>query len=77
MEEQRVNVVLDFTAPISAAQTVGDAFRIEVDIVVFRAPEAITVPLGALLRSGPDGPRGWSRAIARAGAASRRHGAEA
>jgi HlyD family secretion protein len=57
VEEQRVNVVLDFLAPIDAAQsrqlTVGDAFRIEVEIVVFRTPDAITVPLGALFRSGP------------------------
>ncbi|MBM3346362.1 MAG: HlyD family efflux transporter periplasmic adaptor subunit, partial [Betaproteobacteria bacterium] len=80
VEEQRVNVVLDFTAPLSAAQTVGDAFRIEVDIVTFGTAEAVLVPLGALFRTGGD----WAayvledgRARLRTVKASRRNGSVA
>ncbi len=77
VEEQRVNVVLDFDAPLDSLQTVGDAFRIEVDIVAFSTAKALLVPLGALFRTGPD----WSawvvedgRARLRTVATSRRNG---
>jgi HlyD family secretion protein len=50
VEEQRVNVVLDFAEPLDRVQTIGDGFRVEAHIVTFRVPEAVKVPVGALFR---------------------------
>jgi HlyD family secretion protein len=55
VEEQRVNVVIDFADPASAAR-LGDAYRVEVRIVVWRAEDVLTVPVGALFRHGD----GWA-----------------
>ncbi|MFA7429344.1 MAG: HlyD family efflux transporter periplasmic adaptor subunit [Rhodospirillaceae bacterium] len=52
IEEQRVNVVLDFSAPIPAQ--LGHAFRVMVDVVVWQADQILSVPLGALFRDGSD-----------------------
>jgi HlyD family secretion protein len=56
VEEQRVNVVLDFVDPLDRIQTIGDGFRVEAHIVTHRAEDAIKVPVGALFREGS----GWS-----------------
>jgi HlyD family secretion protein len=56
VEEQRVNVVIDFAAPLDAVQTIGDGFRVEAHIVVHREESALKVPLGALFREGD----GWA-----------------
>src|SRR5690606_6921881 len=76
VEEQRVNVVLDFTEPL-ALPTIGDGFRVEADIVVFRVAEALTVPVGAIFREAD----GWAvfvaegdRAVKRAVRSPRRNG---
>jgi len=50
VEEQRVNVVLHFTDALDRVQTVGDGFRVEAHIVVFRADDVVKVPVGALFR---------------------------
>jgi HlyD family secretion protein len=50
VEEQRVNVVLDFTGALDRVQTVGDAFRVEAHIIVFRSEDAVKAPVGALFR---------------------------
>lgn len=50
VEEQRVNVVLDFAEPLDRVQTIGDAFRVEAHIVVFHAEDVVKVPVGALFR---------------------------
>lgn len=55
VEEQRVNVILDFVEPLDLA-TVGDGFRVEAHIVVFRLDDALMVPVGALFRDG----EGWA-----------------
>ena len=52
VEEQRVNVVLDFAEPLDKVQTVGDGFRVEAHIVVYRQDNAVKVPVGALFREG-------------------------
>ncbi len=49
VEEQRVNVVADFTAPPPG---LGDAYRIDARIVVAEKPDALKVPVGALFRRG-------------------------
>jgi HlyD family secretion protein len=50
VEEQRVNVVLDFADPSAAFAALGDAYRVEVRIVVWEAAEVLKVPTSALFR---------------------------
>ena len=50
IEEQRVNVVLDFSDPLDSVQTLGDGFRVEAHIVTQRRDDAVKVPVGALFR---------------------------
>jgi HlyD family secretion protein len=52
VEEQRVNVILDFTDPAAAYVRLGDAYRIEARIVVWEAQDVLKVPTGALFRDG-------------------------
>ncbi len=51
VEEQRVNVIADFTEPLEKRKTLGDAYRIEARIVVWETNEVIKVPAGALFRN--------------------------
>jgi HlyD family secretion protein len=80
VEEQRVNVILDFTGPLDQVWTLGDGFRVEAHIVTHREDSAIKVPVGALFREG----KRWAvfvaqgdRAVKRAVEAPRRNGIEA
>ena len=66
VEEQRVNVLADFTGPPEARRTVGDAFRVEARIVVWEAPEVLKVPVGALFHTGDQ----WAVFAVRGGRAS-------
>ena len=53
VEEQRVNVVLDFVEPSPAARaSLGDGYRVEVRVVVWEAPNVLRVPTSALFRHG-------------------------
>jgi HlyD family secretion protein len=52
VEEQRVNVILDFLNPAEAWTALGDAYRVEVRIVTWETPGAIKVPTSALFREG-------------------------
>jgi HlyD family secretion protein len=52
VEEQRVNVVLDFNDPVSAWAALGDAYRVEVRIVTWEAADVLKVPTSALFRVG-------------------------
>jgi len=54
VEEQRVNVILDFADPASACAPLGDAYRVEVGIVVWREENVVKAPVGALFRRGND-----------------------
>jgi HlyD family secretion protein len=80
VEEQRVNVVLDFAEPLDKVQTIGDGFRVEAHVVVFRQENALKAPVGAIFRDGD----GWAvftvqddRARKRALKVARRNGVEA
>ena len=80
VEEQRVNVVLDFAEPLDRVQTVGDGFRVEAHIVVYRQENAVKAPVGAIFRDGAgsavfvlEGERARKRALKLA----RRNSAEA
>jgi HlyD family secretion protein len=52
VEEQRVNVVIDFVNPVEAWAALGDAYRVEVRIVVWETADALKVPTSALFREG-------------------------
>ena len=68
VEEQRVNVVLDFVEALDKVQTIGDAFRVEASIVVYKQEDALKVPVGALFREG----EGWAVFVAEGGRAHKR-----
>ncbi|HET9472113.1 MAG TPA: HlyD family efflux transporter periplasmic adaptor subunit, partial [Usitatibacter sp.] len=80
IEEQRVNVVLDFVDPIDRVPSLGDGYRVDAQIVVARFEDAVTVPVGALFRDG----EGWAvfaiergRAVKRAVRAPERNALDA
>ncbi len=80
VEEQRVNVVLDFMEGLARVQTIGDGFRVDAHIVVYQQQNVVKAPVAALFRDG----EGWAvfvvhdgRARKRALKASRRNGVEA
>ena len=50
VEEQRVNVIIDFEAPAAAASALGDAYRVEVRVVVWQEGDVLKVPVGSLFR---------------------------
>ncbi|MET1253953.1 efflux RND transporter periplasmic adaptor subunit [Aliikangiella maris] len=50
VEEQRVNVILNFTDPIEKWAALGDAFRVEAAIIIDKAVDVVKVPLSALFR---------------------------
>jgi HlyD family secretion protein len=52
VEEQRVNVILDFDDPAAACAALGDAYRVEVRIVVWERRDVVKVPTSALFRDG-------------------------
>jgi HlyD family secretion protein len=54
VEEQRVNVRIDFADPEAAARLLGDGYRVEVRIVVWEEPDVLKVPIGSLFRQGDD-----------------------
>ncbi|MFO0820243.1 MAG: HlyD family efflux transporter periplasmic adaptor subunit [Pirellulales bacterium] len=56
VEEQRVNVIADFVEPPAKRPRLGDGFRVEARVVEWETDEALTVPAGALFRSG----EGWA-----------------
>jgi HlyD family secretion protein len=57
VEEQRVNVIADFTDPLEKRLALGDAYRVEARVVVWEAAAVVKVPAGALFRD-PTG--GWA-----------------
>jgi HlyD family secretion protein len=53
VEEQRVNVVLDFVESSPAARaSLGDSYRVEVRVVIWESPSVVKVPTSALFRQG-------------------------
>jgi HlyD family secretion protein len=52
VEEQRVNVILDFESPRDAFTRLGDRFRVEVRVIVWEEPDVTKVPVSALVRDG-------------------------
>ncbi|MEM9594826.1 MAG: HlyD family efflux transporter periplasmic adaptor subunit [Acidobacteriota bacterium] len=50
VEEQRVNVIIDFDDPRDAWSRLGDGFRVEVRVVVWQEDEVLKIPTSALFR---------------------------
>ncbi len=69
IEEQRVNVVIDFTDPPAAWSALGHGFRVEVAITVWAADDVVKAPVGALFRDGET----WAVFLATDGSANLRH----
>lgn len=67
VEEQRVNVLIDFVDPAQAWAALGDAYRVEVRIVLWESESVLTVPTSALFREGTD----WAVYVVRGGRARR------
>jgi HlyD family secretion protein len=80
VEEQRVNVVMDFEDPLEAWSALGDAYRVEVRIVVWETDSVLRLPTSSLFRRGES----WAvfavaggRATLRNVAVGRRNGSHA
>jgi HlyD family secretion protein len=56
VEEQRVNVHIDLQDPAECWKRLGDAYALDVHIVVAERADTLTLPAGALFRSG----EGWA-----------------
>ena len=52
VEEQRVNVLVDITSPRPAWAALGEAYRLDAHIEVYRSEQALMIPSSALFRSG-------------------------
>ncbi|NOZ66626.1 MAG: HlyD family efflux transporter periplasmic adaptor subunit [Alphaproteobacteria bacterium] len=65
VEEQRVNIILDFIDPIEKWRALGNAFRVEASIVVDKAENVLHVPVSALFRQNEQ----WSVFVVRDGRA--------
>jgi len=56
IEEQRVHVYLDIVSPPDLRITLGDRYRVFVNVVLWSTPSALRVPQSALFRQG----EGWA-----------------
>lgn len=54
VEEQRVNVLIDFEAPTADARNLGDGYRVEVGVIVWERDGVLKMPTSALFRVGDD-----------------------
>lgn len=54
IEEQRVDVIIDFTGQPEEWQSLGHGYRVEARIVVWRGEDVLRVPVSALFRQGGD-----------------------
>ncbi|MFN7857888.1 MAG: efflux RND transporter periplasmic adaptor subunit [Acidovorax sp.] len=49
VEEQRVNVIIDLVSTPDAWRNMGDGFRVTVQVITASVPDAVQVPVGALV----------------------------
>lgn len=56
VEEQRVNVIVDFDDVRDAWQALGDGYRVEIRVVIWEEDNVLKVPSSSLFRTGDD----WS-----------------
>ncbi len=65
VEEQRVNVVIDFDDRKGASALLGDGYRVETRVVTWEGEDVLQTPTSALFRSGD----GWAVFVASGGRA--------
>ena len=65
VEEQRVNVILEFTDAGEAWKALGDGYRVEARIVTWESADVLKVPTAALIRVGAQ----WAVYVVRDGRA--------
>lgn len=68
VEEQRTNVLVELVSPFEEWSALGDGFRIETRFILKRETDIVSVPNGALFRSGD----GWALFVVSDGRAERR-----
>jgi HlyD family secretion protein len=56
VEEQRVNIVVDFDDAREAWESLGDEYRVEVSVVIWQTDDVLKVPTSSLFRHGD----GWA-----------------
>ena len=54
VEEQRVNVIVDFEDVREAWEALGDGYRVEIRVVVWEESDVLKVPSSSLFRNGED-----------------------
>lgn len=64
IEEQRVDVILDFANPTESWRSLGHGYRVDVQVILFEG-EVLNLPLGALFRQGEE----WAVFVAAEGRA--------
>lgn len=65
VEEQRVNVIIDFADPIAARQRLGHGYRVIVKVVEWEGKDVVQAPISALFRNKGQ----WSVFVMRGGEA--------
>jgi HlyD family secretion protein len=65
VEEQRVNVLLDFTGPMRTRAPVADGYRVIANIVIWQRPRVLRLPAASMFRQGS----GWAVFVIRGGRA--------
>ena len=68
VEEQRVNIIVDFVDPPEARTTLGDGYRIEARIIIKEEADVLRVPTSALFRNQSE----WAVFVVEAGKAKLR-----
>ncbi len=68
VEEQRVNIIIDFEDPREAWAALGDGYAVAVAIVIWETEETVKVPTGSLFRQGGD----WAVFVVEEGVAKTR-----
>jgi HlyD family secretion protein len=63
IEEQRVRVTIDLVDPPATWARLGHDYRVVVHVTIWKADNALTVPLGALFRKGDE----WAIFVVREG----------
>ncbi len=67
IEEQRVNVIIDFTSPNEEWSRVAHGYQVDVRIILWQEEKILKIPLTALFRDGD----GWNVFVQRQGKASK------
>lgn len=54
VEEQRVNVIIDFVDRLEASEFLGDGYRVEIRVVTWESDDVLKLPVSSLFRTDED-----------------------